>query len=279
MRTANTVHGRPVLRLTRLHGGSAHNAMSLAATLGLLIRRRTTLRPVSPDAPWVVDAHCSAACRRRQDDMSSWQEAIVVACKREATAQRLTLVYSLGTGEESFEHDVYLRKGKADVLWRFARPARQLADDWDAVIARDPVLAGYTGGAGGGGGGGGRGSSSAAATPAAKKRKGAAGAGSGAPYSKEALQRAISASKASRQVDELKVMMASIEEQRRSVVGQLALERVRDMLSSMSAPPPCCNATGPPTPACLQPSRSATLGASFHASAWQRLQLFALLCW
>eukprot|EP00892_Ulva_mutabilis_P010847 jgi/Ulvmu1/8134/UM040_0030.1 len=164
---------------------------------------------------------------RRQDDMASWQQAVVAACKREATAQRLTLVYNLGTPEESFEHDVYLRKGKADVLWRFARPARQLPDDWDAVIARDP-------GHGGGGGGGGRASAPAGGAPAAKKRKSDKGRKAGAPYSKEAMQRAIGASMTTRRVDELKAMVKSIEETRRGVVGQLALERVRDMLSSMS---------------------------------------------
>lgn len=160
--------------------------------------------------------------------MSSWQQAVVVACKREASAQRLTLVYGLGTAEETFEHDFYLRKGKADVLWRFARPARQLADDWDAILARDP---GYMGGYGGG---------RAAAAPAAaadgaaaKKRK----AAPAAPYTKEVVAQAISASLASRKVDDLKAMLLSIEERRQSVVGQLALERVREMLQGMSAPP------------------------------------------
>lgn len=165
------------------------------------------------------------------DDTSSWQQAVVVAYKREAAAQRLTLAYNLGEPNETFEHGVYLRKVKADVLWRFARPARQLKHDWEAVNARDAAS---------GGGAGGRASAGAGAAAGGKKRK----AATGAPYSKDAMQRAVTASLASRKVDDLKAMVMSIEEKRRSVVGQLALERVRDMLGSMSAPPP---------PACSRP--------------------------
>lgn len=161
----------------------------------------------------------------------------MVACKHETSAQRLTLVYGLGTAAESFEHDVYLRKGKADVLWRFARPPRQLEDDWDAVLMRDPGFAGFVGG--------GRAPGRPAASAAAGGGAGAGGAGGGkkrkavaaAPYTKEAVQQAVNASLASHRVDDLKAMLQSIEERRKSVVGQLALERVREMLKGMSASP------------------------------------------
>lgn len=167
----------------------------------------------------------------------------MVACKHEASAQRLTLVYGLGTAAESFEHDVYLRKGKADVLWRFARPPRQLQDDWETVLARDPGFVGFVGGgrASGGTAAGATGGGAGGGAGGGKKRKAVAAA----PYTKEVLQQAVSASLASHRVDDLKAMLQSIEERRKSVVGQLALERVREMLKGMSAPLCCAAAAWP----------------------------------
>lgn len=60
----------------------------------------------------------------------------MVGCRREATGQRLTVAEHFGAPSERFAHDVFLRKGKAGVLWRFAQPTQRRTGDWDAAVAR-----------------------------------------------------------------------------------------------------------------------------------------------
>jgi hypothetical protein len=50
--------------------------------------------------------------------------------------QRLTIVYHPNTSLEWFETDVFLPKSKADITWRFAKPAERVELDWAALLLR-----------------------------------------------------------------------------------------------------------------------------------------------
>jgi hypothetical protein len=75
-------------------------------------------------------------CRRRVAEVGAWTPCVVVGCRREATGQRLTVAEHFGAPSERFTSDVFLRKGKAGVLWRFAQPTQRRTGDWDAAVAR-----------------------------------------------------------------------------------------------------------------------------------------------
>ena len=46
-----------------------------------------------------------------------------------------------GSAIERYTADVFLRKGKAGVLWRFVLPAQRRTGDWDAALARAAAAA------------------------------------------------------------------------------------------------------------------------------------------
>lgn len=80
-------------------------------------------------------------CRRRSAEGVAWEQCIVVGCRKETTGQRLTVATGFGSTVERYTADVFLRKGKAGVLWRFVMPVQRRTGDWDAALGRAAAAA------------------------------------------------------------------------------------------------------------------------------------------
>ena len=80
-------------------------------------------------------------CRRRPAEGVAWEQCVIVGCRKETTGQRLTVATGFGSAVERYTADVFLRKGKAGVLWRFVLPAQRRTGDWDAALVRAAAAA------------------------------------------------------------------------------------------------------------------------------------------
>lgn len=80
-------------------------------------------------------------CRRRPAEGVAWEQCIIVGCRKETTGQRLTVATGFGSTIERYTADVFLRKGKAGVLWRFVMPAQRRTGDWESALARAAAAA------------------------------------------------------------------------------------------------------------------------------------------
>lgn len=71
----------------------------------------------------------------------AWEQCVVVGCRKESTGQRLTVATGFGSAVERYTADVFLRKGKAGILWRFAMPVQRRTGDWEAALGRAAAAA------------------------------------------------------------------------------------------------------------------------------------------
>jgi hypothetical protein len=85
-------------------------------------------------------------CRRRAAEGVAWEQCVIVGCRKETTGQRLTVATGFNSAVERYTADVFLRKGKAGILWRFVSPVQRRTGDWDAALSRAAAAAATVGG-------------------------------------------------------------------------------------------------------------------------------------